>query len=286
MRKISIFNEVKSYFLITLGLAIAAFGWAGFIIPSKILGGGVTGISTILFYATKFEVGYSVLIINSLLVIVAIKMLGPRFGISTVYGTLVFAFALILMQKFITKPITTDRFMSAIVGGGLSGFGTALAFMNGGNGGGLDIVALVVAKLKNISPGRVNFYTNLLIIASSYLVTKNWETVVYGYIVMGVSSYMLDLTLDGAKQSYQVTIISKKSNEIADLLIGDLRRGVTVVRGIGWFTKTETDMIIVIIHKNDMQTLHRILVNTDKEAFISEAKVAAVFGKNFAEIKA
>lgn len=287
MKTQKIFNVLKSGFFITLGMVLASIGWAAFIIPSKISGGGITGLSTLFYFATDIPVGYTVFVVNLFLVALAIKTLGPRFGIGSVVGIIVFSAGLVLFQKIFNKPIIDNNpFLSSIIGGVLSGFGTAIAFMYGGNGGGLDIIALVVSKYRNISPGRVIFYANMVIIASTYFLTHNVESVVYSYVVMVASTYMLDATLDGSRQSYQVTIISQNSALIADALTAELGRGVTILKGIGWYTKADTDVIIAIIHKNDLQPLHKILLKIDKNAFVSEAKVAAVFGRNFQQLKA
>ena len=279
-------KEIRAYIMIVIGLLIADFGWVAFVIQAHILGGGITGVATLIYYLINFPVGYSVLIFNSILVIMGIKILGPRFGINSVFGIIVLSLGLILMQKYITQPIISDRFLSAILGGALSGLGTAIAIMNGGNGGGLDIIALIITKYKNISPGKVNLYFNLFVISSSYFIANDWETVVYSFVVMGITSYMMDLALEGSRQSYQVTIFSEKSSYIADKLITDLGRGVTVFNGIGWFSKKEIKMLFVIIHKNDLTDLHKLILSIDKEAFVSEAKVTNVFGKNFSQIRA
>lgn len=285
MKKQSIFKIIQSYFFITLGLLINAFAWAGFLIPAKILGGGITGLSTIFYYMTGFQVGFSVLIVNSVLIILAIKILGPKYGISSIYGIVVLSTFLIVLQKVITHPIITDRFMSAIIGGGLGSFGIAIAFMNGGNSGGTDIIALIVTKYKNISPGKVIMYIDIFIIATSYFIAHSWETVVYSYVVMGVFALVLDYVLDGAKQSYQITIMSRKSHEIAERITQEVGRGVTLIKGTGWYTKQDVDVLIVIIHKTDKPIIYRILHDYDIHAFISEAKVSAVFGQNFGKVK-
>lgn len=285
MKKNTIFRTINTYFFIVLGLAINAFAWAAFLIPAKILGGGVTGFATIIYYITEIPVGYTYFLINSILVVLAIKFLGLKTALKSVFGIVTMTILLILMQKFIKDPITTDRFMSAIIGGGLAGFGIALAFLNGGNSGGTDIIAFIVTKYKNISPGKVILYIDLFIIATSYFVARQWETVVYSYVVMGVFAYVLDLVLDGSKQSYQITIMSKRGEEIAERITKEVGRGVTLLTGTGWFTKQDVNMLVVIIHKNDKQLIYKILRDFGKDVFISEAKVSAVFGQNFGQVK-
>lgn len=285
MTRTKFFHFVKSYSLITLGLFIMVIGWVAFLIPARILGGGVTGLSTVIYYITGFPVGLSSLIINGFLVILAIRVLGAKFGLSSIYGIVTVSALLLVMPRFITEPIVQERFMSALIGGALAGVGIGIAFVNGGNSGGTDIIALVVNKYRNISPGRVILYIDLVIIATSYLVERNLETVVYGYVVMGVLTYTLNLVLDGAKQSYQMTIFSTKSREIADKITKDIGRGVTLIKGVGWYTQKETNMLVIIIRKQEKPFVHRILTEIDPEAFTSEAKVSAVFGFGFDRIK-
>ncbi len=286
MKKESIMSFVKSYFFITLGLAINVFGWVAFLIPAEIVGGGVSGLATIIFYITEFPIGFSVLIANSILVLLAIKILGAKFGLSSIFGIITVSVFFLFMPEIITTQIVKDnRLLSALIGGGLAGVGIGMAFINGGNSGGTDIIALIINKYKNISPGKIILYIDILIIASSYFISYDTETVVYGYVVMGVFAYTLDLMLDGAKQSYQLTVISKKSDEIAEQITQNVGRGVTLLKGTGWYSKSDVDVLIVIIRKHDKPKVFKILAQTDKDAFISEAKVSAVFGIGFDKIK-
>jgi uncharacterized membrane-anchored protein YitT (DUF2179 family) len=286
LNKKSITSYIRSYFFITFGLLINAFGWVAFLIPAKIVGGGVAGFSAILFYITEFPMGFSILIINGVLVLLAFKILGAKFAVTSIFGIATISAFFLLLPLVITKPIIAeDPFLSAIIGGAIAGVGIGIAFNNGGNSGGTDIIALIVTKYKNISPGRVILYIDILIIATSYFISQEWKTVVYGYVVMGVFAYTLDLMIDGQKQSYQLTVMSKKSNEIADKITQNVGRGVTLINGKGWYTKADVDVLIVIIRKHDKQKIYQILAETDKNAFISEAKVSAVFGMGFDKIK-
>jgi len=285
MTKTEIFNFIKSYFFITLGLFINALGWVAFLIPAKIVGGGVTGLSSIIYYITDFPVGFSVLIINAALILLAIKILGAKFAVTSIYGIVTISAFFLILPQFITEPIITDRFMSALIGGAIAGVGIAIAFINGGNSGGTDIIALIINKYRNVPPGRIILYCDLGIIASSFFISQSLETVVYGYVVMAVFAYTLDLVIEGAKQSYQLTVMSTNSHLIADRITTELGRGVTCIKGTGWYTKNEIDVLIIIIRKHDKTKVMRIIVESDKNAFISQAKVAAVFGLNFEKIR-
>ena len=190
-------KTIMSYVLITLGIFMYTFAWSAFLIPSQIIGGGVSGISSIIFFITgeRIPVGITSLVINTLLFLVALKVLGAKFGLNTIYGILVSSGFFILLQQVIgiqnLLDITKfDPFMCAIIGGGLAGAGIGLAFSMGGNSGGTDIIALILNKYYNISPGKVIMYLDIVIIGCSFFVSGSIENVVYGYVQMGVMTYL------------------------------------------------------------------------------------------------
>jgi len=283
--KTKTFQHIKSYVMITLGLLIFAFGWTAFLIPAGIVGGGVTGISSLIFFSTGLPVGIVNLVINGILVLIAMKILGAKFGINTVFGILMSSFFFILLQHYIKQPLVDDPFMCALIGAMLSGLGVGIAFSNGGNSGGTDIVALLVTNYYNISPGRVIIYIDIAIIASSYLLFHSIEKIVFGYVVMGVFGYTLDMVIEGSKQSYQIMVFSKNNEEVANRIGNEIQRGVTLIKGIGWYTKNEQNVLLVIAQKTDKQAIMKIIKECDDNAFISIAKVSGVFGKNFDRIK-
>jgi uncharacterized membrane-anchored protein YitT (DUF2179 family) len=277
--------QAKNYFLITVGLAIFAFGWAAFLIPSKIVGGGVAGISTLLYYTFKIPVGIWYLIINIGLIILGWKYMGKKFVINTIFGILMNSALLTILQPLFHTPLVHDQFMAALIGGGLAGAGLGIAFANGGNSGGTDIIALIISHHRNISPGKIIMSIDILIIASSYLVFHSVEKIVYGYVVMAVVSYTLDLVLEGERQSFQFIVFSQKNPLIAEKISTQVHRGVTLWRGYGWYSKKEFEILLVIGRKHDKTQIMRIIKETDPTAFVSVSKVQGVFGRNFERLK-
>lgn len=285
MDKKKILHEIRDYFMIVFGLFIYVFSWSAFLIPSGLIGGGVSGVSTLIYFVSGIPVGVSNLAINAILVAIAIRILGAKFGINTIFGIVTSAVLFMILQPLFPKPLVSDPFMCTLIGGMLSAFGIGIAFVNGGNSGGTDIIALVVTHYRNISPGRVIMYLDIIIVASSFLVFQSVEKIVFGYVIMGVFSYTLDTVIEGAKQSYQIVIFSKNNQEIADRIGNELKRGITFLKGEGWYTKSEQDVLMVIAQKHDKQKIMKIINEIDKEAFLSIAKVSGVFGKNFDRIK-
>ena len=223
---------VMSYVVITLGLMLYTFGWSAFMLPMKIVGGGVSGMSAILYYAVGIHVPIGVLnfIFNAILVAIGFKMLGSKFGANTIYGIIMSSLCFILWQQVLQVDTWFDVehfgvFMCAVLGGVCCGAGIGLSFIMGGNSGGTDIIALIVCKYHNISPGRVIMLIDVVIIGCSFFVSHKLDNVICGYVVMVVMTYVLDMVLDGNKQSYQVMVFSSKNDEIGDAVTKEVGRG-------------------------------------------------------------
>ena len=301
--KKTVWAEVKRYFIITLALFVMAFGWTAFLIPNHVLGGGVSGIATLIYYATGISTGISVFVINAILVLISLKVLGPSFGIKTVYSIVMLSLFMSFLQHYLTepmllfqtdpdamgamKPFVEEKILAAILGGGLSGLAIGVAFTQGGSTGGTDIIAMMVCKYRNISQGRVILLIDIIIISCSYFVIENdkIQAIIYGFVVMGVCSYCIDLVLTGNKQSVQAFIFTSKPQEIADHIANQMHRGVTLINGTGWYTKHEGPIIMVVAHKRESQQILRIVKEIDPQAFMTMNTVMGAYGKGFEQIK-
>lgn len=277
--------------MIAFGLLVLSVAWTAFLLPHQISGSGVTGIGAIVFYATGIPMGYTYFAINVLLMIIALKSLGTSFGIKTIYGVALSATMLTILQPLIPAPVVQEKFMSAIIGGILCGTGLGIVFTQGGSTGGTDIIALVINKYRNISPGRIILYCDVIIISSSYLIlthlesSQRVETMVYGFVTMAIQAYTLDAILTGNRQSVQMFIFSRHFEKIADEITTRMHRGVTVIDGTGWYTKESQKVIITMIRKHEASDVYRIIKSIDNEAFITVANVMGVYGKGFEELK-
>ncbi len=281
-----------SYLIITLGIAVYTFAWSAFMLPAQIVGGGVSGISSVLYYAVGLHIPIGVLnlVINAVLVLIGFKILGSQFGANTIYGIVMSSACFILWQQVLHVETLFDvnqfgGFMCAIIGGALCGGGIGLAFSMGGNSGGTDIIALILSKFYNISPGKVIMYLDIFIIGSSYFVSYKLENVVFGYVVMVTMTYVLDMVLDGNKQSYQIFVFSAKNKEIGDAITSEIGRGVTLLEGEGGYTHKATKVLIVLAHKTDKTNVMHIIHRIDQDAFISVSKTQGVYGRNFEKLK-
>lgn len=287
----TIFDIVRTYVVIAFGLMIISLAWTAFLLPHQISGSGVTGIGAIVYYATGIPMGYTYFAINAVLILIGLKILGKGFGIKTIYGVVLSATMLTILQPLIPEPVVQEKFMSAIIGGMLCGTGLGIIFTQGGSTGGTDIIALAVTKYRNISPGRIILYCDVIIISSSYIVLTNLEsaqrveTMVYGFVTMAIQAYTLDTILSGNRQSVQIIIFSRHYEKIADQITSRMRRGVTVLDGTGWYSKESQKVIITLVRKNEASDVYRIIRGIDDKAFITVANVMGVYGKGFEELK-
>lgn len=287
---------IKEYLIITIGLLLYVIGWSTFLVPNNLVGGGATGIAAIILYSTGFPISYSYIIINGILVLIALKVLGKQFGVKTIYAIFIVSIFFKIIPGLVPDELIQDiaigngKMLSAIMGGVFSGLGIAITFTQGGSSGGTDIIALMISKYRNISPGKIILYCDIIIIASAMLIPgdsslgEKLAVVIYGYILITVVSYTVDLVLSGARQSIQIFIFSKQYEEIAEKITA-IGRGVTVIDAMGWFTKEKGKVLMVIVRRTESNFVFRIVREVDKSAFISVGNVMGVYGQGFDQIK-
>ncbi len=299
----AIFRGFKEYLLITLGIVIYTVGWSIFLTPNNLIGGGVSGVSAIIQYATGLKMGYSYFAINMILLIVSVIIIGPAFGAKTVYAIILASVCLNVFQSVIPETIIRDfalsngKLMCSIIGGSMAGVGIGMSISQGGSTGGTDIIAMIITKFRNISPGRIILTMDVFIIASSLLFPSfgtdgqaipfdiKFSIAVYGMIIVTVNGYVVDLYLAGSKQSVQLFILSRHFAEIADMIGRDFHRGVTVLNGEGWYTKKPASVLMVITRKTDLNLLLKSIKRIDPDAFLSISSVSGVYGQGFDSIK-
>ena len=313
---------IQEWALVTLGILIYVTGWSIFLMPNNLVGGGVSGIASMIQYATggAIQMGYSYFVINAILIIAAVVVIGMGFGAKTIYAIILASLGLRFLPTLIpldiiqTLALQNGKLMSTLCGGLMAGIGIGMSISNGGSTGGTDIIALIYTKYRNVSPGKVILYLDFIIILSSLLVpsivpdldpqtgkqllgpdgeplthlmpfSEKVTTVIYGLILVTVNGRVIDAYLSGSQQSVQLFILSKKYAEIADSITHDLKRGVTVLDGKGWYTKNPTEVLMVITRKTDLNLLLRYIKAIDPNAFLSVSSVNGVYGQGFDTIK-
>jgi len=276
----------KDYLIITFGLALYAFGLIGFIKPAGIVTGGSAGIGLLLEFAFEIPLQWTYFGINAVLLAIAVKFLGFKFLIKTIYGVLMLTFLLSLARELITEPIVgSEPLMSSIIGAMMCGAGIGFVFSAGGSMGGTCIVVTLINRYKNMSFGRGTMFLDFVIISSSFFVFKSYTPIVLGLIVMGVMTYTIDLVINGIRQSVQFMIYSDKYDVIADAINIELNRGCTVLEGTGWYTKKPTKVIILVARRTEATQIFHLIKTIDPNAFISQSVVRGVWGQGFDTIK-
>ncbi|WP_108821110.1 YitT family protein [Dysgonomonas sp. Marseille-P4361] len=276
----------KDYVTITFGLLLYAIGLIGFIKPVGIVTGGLAGIALLIEYAVNIPLQYTYFLVNCLLLVVALKILGVKFLIKTIYGVFVLTGLLTVCQMYITAPIVAgEPLLSGVIGAMMCGTGIGLVFSSNGSTGGTDIIVAVINKYKNIAFGRGMLLCDFVIISSSYFLFYDYQKIVYALIVMGVMTYCIDMVINGFRQSVQLLIFSEKYATIATAINSELGRGCTVLDGTGWYTKRPTKVLIVLAKRTEAVVIFRLIKSIDEKAFISQSTVRGVYGEGFDKIR-
>lgn len=279
---------VKDYIYITIGLILYSIGVVGFIVPAKFVTGGAIGISLMVQYATGLPVQYVNLVINLILLAVAYKILGSRFLIKTVFGVLMMTLVLSLVELVLPKSglLEGEALMGGVIGGMLMGTGVGIVLSSGGSTGGLDIVVASINKYKDISFGRLMLIFDCCIISSSaFFLNYDLKIIVSSIIVLTVMVYLIDLVINGYRQTLQLMIFSSEYEKIADTITYEMNRGCTVLDGKGWYTKSDVKILIIVCKRSEVDDFYRLIHNIDQNAFITEQSTVNVYGEGFNDLK-
>lgn len=298
-------QDIRDYLVIAFGLFLYSIGFTCFQLPYELATGGLSGIAAIIYYGTDFPVQYTFFLVNIVLLVVAVKVLGWRFCIKTIYAVFVLTLILGLTQDFMRNlaannpdmfvavnpksqlpyVVNNNPFMSCILAAVVEGIGIGLVFVSNGSTGGTDIINAIINKYKDVTLGQMNIIIDFLIVSSSLLLPQSSiEKLLYGYCTLVITGLLLDYVVDKSRQSVQFLIFSQSYDEIA-AAISKTRRGVTVLDAQGWYTKEERKVLVVLAKKSESTNIFRIIQNVDPAAFVSQSKVIGVYGEGFDRIK-
>lgn len=288
-------NVVWDYFLMTLGTLIFVMAWTSFLQPNSLASGGLTGLTTILDYATKGKIpmDFTFATINVILLVAGFLFLGKSFGFKTIYVIGLSSFLFWFLPEYfpfleVVDP-NLDKIMIVLIGGAMESIGIGLILLRGGSTGGTDIVAMILNKYWPVSPGKVYLYSDIFIISSLLLIPVEQGgglvNMIYAYMMMLVFSFGVDFVVLGQKSSVQLLVFSKKYKEIADHIIYDVQRGVTALQSVGWYSQQESKVLLIILRKQQMSEVINEIKRIDKDAFVSVSSANSVYGEGFEEIK-
>ncbi|NME34963.1 YitT family protein [Fusobacterium sp. FSA-380-WT-3A] len=273
----------RDLFLITVGAFLIAFGIHYFYRANSLGSSGVTGISLILYYLFRFDMGITYALINIPLIILGYKLIGGKFILKTFYGTIITSLAFNILTKIPINPLE-DKLVASIFGGIVVGLGLGSMFAAGGSSGGTDIIVKILTKYFDIPVGKAFFSMDFLILSiSGFLFGKE----IFMYTLVGVfaCTKVIDMIQDGFDSSKAITIISDKSLVIKDIIMKEAKRGTTIIKAQGGYRGEEKNMLSCIVSRYEVATIKRIIRSIDENAFVYITDVAEVLGKGFKNLK-
>ena len=267
----SVYRTITDYGIITIGMLLGAVGMTFFLLPNQITTGGLMGIASIIYWGTNIPVQNTYFVLNALLIAVALKVLGWRFCAKTIYAVTVFTVSLTVLQHIVDPKLhllADQKFMACIVGGVFLGTSVGLGLSAGGSTGGSDVVASML-------------FCDLAIITSSYVVLKDWEKVLYGYVLLFIVSFCVDYMVNSLHRSVQFFIISDRYEAIGQAINQIAERGCSTLYGSGFYSKKDIKVIYCIAKKSESSLIFDIIDEIDPEAFVAQSSVIGVYGHGF-----
>lgn len=275
-KKITFTHIIRKGFFLTLGAFIAGFAIECFLVPNKIIDGGVVGVSMILNYVTGWNLGLALLCINLPFICLAFTKLGKYFVLQTFFAVAMLAVATNVFHHF-HYVVTNDVMLATIFGGIILGTGVGTVLKNEGSLDGTEIMALVLSKKFGFSVGEIVMGFNVFIYAVAGLV-MTWNSAMYSIVTYFIAYKVIDAVLEGLNSSKSVRIISDKAEEIGQMLISDYDISVTYLRGIGGYSKQPKTLIYCVVSRLEMSKLKEVVSQVDPAAFLSVVDVHEVYG--------
>ncbi|MBZ9684853.1 YitT family protein [Clostridium estertheticum] len=269
--------------LIILGSFILSVAVNLFIIPNKLLSGGLSGIGLMLQYIFNIPMGITILILNIPLLILSILKINKRFTAFTILGTISLSIFLILTSSLnnVLAPVEESyRLLYCIYGGVLSGIGIGIVFSNEGSTGGMDIIAIYAKKKYGIEIGIMSFVINFLIVAIGS-VLFDFKVGLYTLIAMYITSAVMEKVINGLNRRKMLLIVSKKEKEVSDAILNNFNRGVTILYGEGAYTNHRKNVMYCVVSLGQLPQIKRVIKDIDQEVFISIIDIAEVQGNGF-----
>ena len=286
---------VNDFIILTVACFIFAFAWEGFMIPNGMSAGGMMGLCTVIQYATGglIQAQYSYFAINALLIIIAVIAMGIGFGFKTIYCIVMSSLAMEIVASIPAIHSVAGQFffvketlLIPIIAGLLEAVGLGLVLRYGASTGGTDIIALMVNKYWPVSLSKVFLISDIFIVAALlFLPDKTFTDMVYGLVEIITFSAIIDYVVGGDKSSYQLLVFSDRYADIADHIINNMNRGVTVLSAQGWYTKKDKNVLLILLNRKQLPSLTKVIKEVDPRAFMSVSSTNNVYGEGFDEIK-
>ncbi|WP_397537688.1 YitT family protein [Rummeliibacillus pycnus] len=274
--------KIKNTLFIILGAAIFSFGFVNFNIQNHLGEGGFNGITLILYNVFHFDPAIMNLVLNIPMFIIGWRVLGRKTFIYTIIGTVSVSVFIKLFQIYqFPIDLHNDMFLVSLFAGVFLGIGLGIIFRVGGTTGGVDIIARLVNKFFGWSMGKTMFIFDAVVIILSWITFLDARSVMYTLVCVFVTAQVIDFVQEGAYSARGAIIISNNNNEIAERIAKQMDRGVTFLKGYGYYTKDDREVIYCVVGKNEMFKLKSIVLSVDPHAFMSVSEVHDVSGEGF-----
>lgn len=272
----------KNIFFILVGAAIFSFGLVHFNIQNNLAEGGFTGITLMLYFVYGWSPSITNLLLNIPLFFLGWRLLGRSVFLYTIIGTVGVSLFLWVFQKYqIEMPLYEDLFLAALFAGTFIGIGLGIIFRYGGTTGGVDIIARLAHKYLGWTMGRTMFMFDFCVITLSLITYLDYREAMYTLVVVFVGARLIDFMQEGAYAARGAMIISEKNDEISAKIMKEMDRGVTSLKAVGSYTKTERNVLYCVVAKNEIVKLKSVINAVDPHAFVSVTVVHDVLGEGF-----
>ncbi|MGM9928169.1 MAG: YitT family protein [Bacillus sp. (in: firmicutes)] len=274
--------KFKNIFFIILGTAIFGFGLVHFNMQNNLAEGGFTGITLILYQLWNINPSYSNLALNLPLFLIGWRFLGKQSFLYTIIGTVGLSVWLWIFERYsFNIPLENDLMLVSLFAGGFIGAGLGIVFRYGGTTGGVDIIARLVQKYVGWNMGKTMFLFDACVILLSLATYLSYREALYTLIAVFIAARLIDFMQEGAYTARGAMIISDKNAEIAEIIMQEMERGVTVLRGYGSYSKQDRDVLYCVVGRNEIGRLKQAITSVDPHAFVSVTTVHDVLGEGF-----
>ncbi len=272
--------KIKNLLVVLLGTITSAIALNVFLAPANIAPGGISGLAIVINHISALPLGLLILILNIPIFIWGLKHFSRRFMLYSLVGMFLLS---VFTDALVNTPrITEDILLSAVYGGALLGTGIGLVFSSGCTTGGTDIAAQILKKkFPAISVGRFVLIIDAFIIAIAGIVFGNWEVMLYSAIAIYISTFIIDIIVEGGDSAKAVYIISDRNSDIAEQISLQLVRGTTLLHGSSFYSKEAKKVLLCVVKKHQISTLKNIIKTVDPDAFVIFTDARQVVGRGF-----
>jgi|YelNatPaOPRAMG01_1025707.scaffolds.fasta_scaffold00033_99 uncharacterized membrane-anchored protein YitT (DUF2179 family) len=272
------------YIGILFGVILVAVSIVVFLAPNKLVGGGISGISIILYYILKLPIGITMLILNIPIFILGIKLLGIHFGFKTFFGTILLSLLVDIFNKHPSIPLITNNFLATVYGGLIAGIGLGIVFKYEGSTGGTDILAQILSHYTGLNLGQsLLIIDGIIVLIAGFIF--NFELALYALLVIFIQGYAIDLVQEGLSYTKAALIFCDNPRELGEKILKDLGRGVTIIYGMGLYTGQEREIIYCVVSQSEVAKLKDIIQKNDPKAFVVISPAHEVLGEGFKSFK-